>query len=732
MASDRTFYIERVKGTTFIALLSIGVTAYYLIWRLNTFNPGAMGFSIVLYSAEVYGFITTLMFFFMIWKPKKRLPIAPEQGLTVGVFIPTLNEDVELLRKTVLGCLNMTYPHKTYILDDGRRQEVETLAGELGCGYIARPDNKDAKAGNLNYALSRTDGEFVVIFDADHVPQPDFLDKVLGYFRDRRVAFVQTPQDFYNIDSFQHRLTRNKKLWTEQSLFFSLIQPGKDKWNAAFFCGSCAVLRRKALEDIGGFATGTVTEDLHTSIKLHAGRWKSIYHNESLAYGIAAPVLYPFKCQRLRWGQGAMQVLIRDNPVFIKGLTFPQRICYLASIITYFDGFQKAVYYISPIIVLLTGLYPIKAFNMDFLIRFIPHLGLSLWAYEEMTRGFGRIFLMEQYNMIRFNTFIKSTTGFFKNKKLRFKVTPKTGFERTHIRMLIPQALILSVGILSIFWTISGLAPYKVDRGVIAANIFWALINTGLAYTAGRYALRKVQRRKDFRFPANLPALAVFPNPGSRLIVVEDLHEKGASTHSQERFKAGSTLTLRLPLAHRTVEIKGRVLYSKEGSDRGIPIFHHGIEFEEVSGDARDAIVMFNFSYAVNKMMNNLSIAEETPLLKLQRMLRGTVIQKRGVRHPLHLPGDCWINAKEHLPFVTEDISDYGMRIFTYHEIREPFISFDLVSHNGWPLLKGRIIWRKGMDFHGNKAWQYGVKFLIETEKVVHKEVLGGLVHANA
>jgi hypothetical protein len=295
-----------------------------------------------------------------------------------------------------------------------------------------------------------------------------------------------------------------------------------------------------------------------------------------------------------------------------------------------------------------------------------------------------------------------------------------------------PQALILSVGILSIIWTISGLAPYEIDREIIAANIFWALINTGIAYTAVRYALRKVQRRKDFRFPANLPALAVFPNPGSRLIVVDNLHERGALIHSTERFKSGSILTLCLPLAHRTVEIKGRVLYSKEDSARGIPIFRHGIEFEKVSGDARDAIVMFNFSYAVNKMMNNLSIAEDTPLLRLHRMLMGTAIQKRGVRHPLHLPGAYWINAKEHLPFVTEDISDYGMRIFTYSEIKESFISFDLVSHNGWPLLKGRIIWRKGMDFHGNKAWQYGVKFLIETEKVVHKEVLGGLVHANA
>ncbi|MDA8215082.1 MAG: glycosyltransferase [Nitrospiraceae bacterium] len=610
-----SFQRERAKGVGFIALLSISVTAYYLIWRLNTFNPDAMAFSIILYSAEIYGFITTLMFFFMIWKPTKRIPMAPEQGFTVDVFIPTLNEDAELLRKTVLGCLNMNYPHKTYILDDGRRPAVESLARELGCGYIARNVNRDAKAGNLNHALGRTDGDFIAVFDADHVPQPDFLERLLGYFRDEKVAFVQTPQDFYNIDSFQHRLTKGKKLWSEQSLFYSLIQTGKDRWNATYFCGSCAILRRKALEDAGGFATGTVTEDLHTSIKLHARGWKSIYHNESLAYGIAAPVLYPFQKQRLRWGQGAMQVLIKDNPLFIKGLAIAQRVCYLASMTTYFDGFQKAIYYFSPIIILFTGLYPIMAFNMDFLIRFIPHLGLSIWAYEEMSRGFGRTLFIEQYSMIRFYTFIRSTIGFLRNKRLRFKVTPKTEYKKTDLKMLLPQVLILSGSVTSILYAISGLAVYKIDRGIVIANIFWAMVNTGIAYTVIKYSIEKIQRRRDFRFPADILAR-------NRLIVVEDIHERGALIQTTEKFKLGSILSLRLSLGDKTVEIKGIVLYLKKSVNRRVPVFYYGIEFEDDSRDAKDAIIVYNFSHAVNKMMKGLSIDNETPLLKLNDMIK--------------------------------------------------------------------------------------------------------------
>ena len=133
-------YEGRERWIHTLALLSLCVSTYYLIYRLSTFNPDAMTFSIVLYSAEVYGFITTLMFFFMVWKPKERFSITPRQGLTVDVFITTLNEPPDLLRKTVLGCLRMTYPHKTYILDDGRRPEVRALANELGCEYITRPD----------------------------------------------------------------------------------------------------------------------------------------------------------------------------------------------------------------------------------------------------------------------------------------------------------------------------------------------------------------------------------------------------------------------------------------------------------------------------------------------------------------------------------------------------------------------------------------------------------------
>jgi cellulose synthase (UDP-forming) len=273
--------------------------------------------------------------------------------------------------------------------------------------------------------LRQTTGAFIAIFDADHAPQKNFLTSTLGYFSDTNVAFVQTPQDFFNLDSFQHRVNGKKKeMWTEQSLFFKVIQRGKDYWNAAFFCGSCAVVRRSALDLVGGFATATVTEDLHTSIKLHKAGFRSVYHPESVAFGIAPSTVAPFLQQRVRWGQGAMQVLKKENIFFTRELTIIQRLNYAASMMTYFDGWQKGIFYIAPVIVLTMGIMPIKADGVDFLLHFLPYYLLSLWVFKEAGRGYGGILYMEQYNFARFAAFIWATCGLFAGK-LQFKVTNK-------------------------------------------------------------------------------------------------------------------------------------------------------------------------------------------------------------------------------------------------------------------------------------------------------------------
>src|SRR5262245_58278423 len=235
-----------------LILVASAVSLFYLCSRtfatLNLTTPYATFASVFLLVAEAFGIMVLLLYFLQIWDPREPDPDPPLEGKTVDVFVPTYNEDVGILRATLEACVRMDYPHRTYVLDDGRRPEVEALARELGVVYMTRPDNKHAKAGNLNHAFAKTDGEFIVIFDADHVPEPNFITKLIGHFRDEKVGFVQTPHAFYNFDSFQALLNHEqRKYWEEGHLFYIVIQPGRNRWKCPIFAGSAAMFRRRAL-----------------------------------------------------------------------------------------------------------------------------------------------------------------------------------------------------------------------------------------------------------------------------------------------------------------------------------------------------------------------------------------------------------------------------------------------------------------------------------------------------
>ncbi len=526
MVLDSKQTITRLRALVVLAF--IVYAPYYLIWRLDTFNPSAPFFSWLLWGAEVFGYLTAVLHVFMVSRLTSPEATPPPKGLTVDVFIPTYNESTNLLRHTLLAATRMEYPHETWLLDDGNRPEMAALARELGCHYLTRPENTNAKAGNLNNALTQSRADFIAVFDADHVPNKDFLNRTLGFFRDEKVSFVQTPQDFYNLDSYQHRRHRRLSyVWTEQSLFFRVIQRGKDHWNAAYFCGSCAVLRRSALESIGGFATGTVTEDLHTSIRLHKKGYKAIYYPESLAFGLAPDSVRAFLLQRRRWGQGAMQVWRKEGIVFTRGLTLPQRLNYLASVSTYFDGWQKAIFYLAPAVVLMTGVMPISVLGTDFLLHFIPFYILCFWAYEEAGRGYGGTILTEQYNMARFATFALATIGGF-GRHLKFTVTQKVSLEQDKANTVIPQLFVL---ILSITAIIIGAVLWSSQQyltpGAFWGNVIWASINLGLAGSVVRFTLLRKRRRREYRFPIPLPAFIGKTDDDKVLGLVEDISADG-------------------------------------------------------------------------------------------------------------------------------------------------------------------------------------------------------------
>ena len=383
MGFRRSFSTE--EWARIVAALFTFYGIYYLLWRTGwTLNLDALWLALPLLFAEILGFVDFLLFFFITWSvPRPRVEQAPA-GMSVDVYITTYDEEPDLLRSTILGAVHMRYPHETYVLDDGRRPAVRALAESLGARYVTRDDTRNAKAGNINHALGVTGGDFIAIFDADHVPHPQFLERTLGRFEDERVALVQTPQEFYNVDSIQHAGDASEgsdTRWHEQSLFYRVIQPGKERLNSVFWCGSNAVLRRSAIESIGGIATDTITEDIHTTVKLHKAGWRTAYHNELLATGIAPDDLDSFLTQRKRWAQGAMQVLRSgDNPMWTSGLTLTQRLSYWASMSTYFASFQKLTLIATPLVVLVTGVLPMNTFGWNFFAHFIPYFVLGIWA----------------------------------------------------------------------------------------------------------------------------------------------------------------------------------------------------------------------------------------------------------------------------------------------------------------------------------------------------------------
>jgi len=534
--------------------LSVLFSIKYLAWRLGySLNADALWFAVPLLLAEIHGFIETSLYFFMVWDPTKRTSLPPLENRTVDVLVPTFGEPLDLLRATLIGCNDMTYPHTTYVCDDGGRSEVKALAEELGCLYITRKERKGAKAGNLNNALKSVKGEFLVTLDADHVPLPSLIDEAIGFFADDKVALVQMPQEFYNLDSFQHSTNwKRGRSWHEQELFYSVIQSGKDRWNAAFYCGSTTIIRRSAIDQIGGFAEETVTEDIHTALRLQASGWRSVYYNKTMARGLAPNTFHSFAVQRLRWGKGAMNVWKIDNPLTMKGLTLAQRLNYFASMYTYFDGFQKLVYLLTPIIILTTGILPIHADPVTFLGYFVPYFVTSVYAISLTQGGIRGTIKVEQYNLIKLINQIKAVVGgLFKREE--YKVTPKSHEVDRNPQEVVPLLVLVSIGlIVAIKGVVSIALGDRTHLWAQVASIYWASFYAALLIPMTIQALRKTENRKAYRFDGRFDVAVEHRLISVMESAVELTDARAGSKATIAR--AGSKATAVAPIASSTGE----------------------------------------------------------------------------------------------------------------------------------------------------------------------------------
>ncbi|WP_434315969.1 glycosyltransferase family 2 protein [Leifsonia sp. P73] len=626
-----------------VCVLAVLAGLDYVAWRwLASVNWSAWWIAVPLVIAETYSLIDTVFFAVTMWRVKVRTgPDAPPAG-TVDVFITTYDEPVDLVLTTARAAKAIRYPHSTWILDDGDRPGMRAAAQREGVGYVTRSDDwvdkpRHAKAGNLNNALFQTDGEFLLILDADQIAEPQILDSTLGYFADPKVALVQTPQFFSNVDEAD-------PLGNQAPLFYGPIQQGKDGWNAAFFCGSNAVLRRDALMELGivGYvrdveqtvrlslrsadrmlakaersarsdpdaarlisevrghvedanarlragesvgevtyrlqkqvdevsrsavrsdvaamaedlraiaalpvqadselgafvvdeaaldrlaerdwsplgaidsvqriadtlavdrpgqaqpvmpmATISVTEDMATAMQLHAGGWRSVYHHEILAWGLAPEDLGTMLGQRLRWAQGTLQVMLKDNPLVKRGLTAGQRLMYFATMWSYLSGFASVVYLAAPVIYLLTGIMPVTAWSVEFFARFLPYFILSQLMFLVAARGL-KTWRGQQYALALFPLWIRAcwtaAANVWFGRKLGFVVTPKERSGRAPIpwRQIWPQltamAVLVIAAVVGVLRVIAGTA----DGLGTLVNTVWVIYDLVVLAVIPRAAL---------------------------------------------------------------------------------------------------------------------------------------------------------------------------------------------------------------------------------------------------
>jgi cellulose synthase (UDP-forming) len=642
-----------------IAVLSLTSGTAYVFWRWGwSVNAEYWWIAVPLIVAETYALIDGFLFAITIWRMKIRGPApAPPEGATVDVFITTYNEPADLLARTARAAKAIRWPHSTWILDDGDRAEVKALADDLGVGYLTRSadwegKSRHAKAGNLNNALFQTSGEFLLILDADQIPEPEILDRMLGWFTDPEVALVQSPQWFSNVGDAD-------PLGSQAPLFYGPVQQGKDGWNAAFFCGSNAVLRREALMQLGilGYVRDTersvraalvasrrvlaraqrtldrhgdpaaqsavdalrraaaaalaridagepvqtvswdfqravddasravvssdlaqiradlaelgelagdeaiegldddavnrladadqsplaavervstliravdvdrsgealpvmpvsslsVTEDMETCMLLHSNGWKSVYHHEILATGLAPEDLGTMLTQRLRWAQGTMQVLLSRNPLTLRGLQLGQRLSYFATMWSYLTGFAALAFLAAPILYLTTGAMPVNAWGTTFLAFFLPYFLLNQLLFAVV--GYGvKTWRGQQYTLALFPVWIKALVTAAANvwfgRPLTFAVTEKRRVARSDrfpVRLIWPQlafmvALVLSAAIGLSLLFIPGASDATLGEPLtplgVGVNTVWVVYDLVVLSVIVRAALYRAPERE--------------------------------------------------------------------------------------------------------------------------------------------------------------------------------------------------------------------------------------------
>jgi cellulose synthase (UDP-forming) len=542
-----------------LALLALVWGLGYLTWRVGWSGEGAspVVFAMLL-ATEVYGLYALAILTWFSWSrpAAQRPPTTP--GRKVDVYVCTYDEAVEVVMATLAGCRALTYPHTTYLLDDGRRPEMKELAALAGAEYLTRPDNAHAKAGNLNAALPRTDGDLVFVLDADHVPMPDALDALVGYFDDERMAIVQTPHDFFNHDSVQHYVVGRH----EQSLFYRVVCPGKDRHGAAYWCGSAALINRHALLDVGGVATETIAEDFHTTIRLLRHGWRSRYHDEVLVQGLAPHDLDGYLLQRDRWARGNLAVFtLPESPLRAKTMNPKQRLSFLASLFAYLAPPMRLLLLLTLGVVLWTGELPMKISVAALAALWVPYVALNFGAGAALARGYMRVPESAHYELLTMEIYTRALRCAVRPGRTKFKVTPKQGRDGgglqalRKLHLVIFCTVLLAVGTAMRLLDLVGVGPLPDLPGIAAVVVpLLGLYELRRLVATSMAVARRRQRRLVYRFEGDAEAHLYSPGAHTPARLV-DASAAGVGLVAEAPLELGSEPAVLLQLADARGEL---------------------------------------------------------------------------------------------------------------------------------------------------------------------------------
>lgn len=531
------------------ALMAVGsvIVARYWIWRLTETLPTAgltisFVLAVILFAVESYSISIFFLNAFITADPTERTepPHVPFDKLpTVDILVPSYNEPSEMLSVTLAAAKNMIYPRdkrRVVLCDDGgtdqrchasdpdlaarskaRRAELTQLCQDLGVIYSTRARNENAKAGNMTAALANLDGDLVVVFDADHVPTQDFLARTVGYFvEDPKLFLVQTPHFFINKDPIERNL--DLQCPPENEMFYSMIHRGLDRWDGAFFCGSAAVLRRKALDSVGGFAGETITEDAETALEIHSNGWRSLYLDVAMIAGLQPETFASFIQQRGRWASGMMQMLMLKNPLFRPGLGILQRLCYINSMSFWLFPIIRLVYLIAPLTYLFFGMEIFVSTFRDAMVYTLSYMAVSFLVQNALFARCRWPLISEVYEVAQAPYLASAIIRtIFNPRGAKFNVTAKDetladDYISPIYAPLFLMFLLMSAGIVALVirWV-----AFPGDRSVLGVVGTWATINFLLVSLSLRAVSEKQQRRSSPRVEMRAPTTMWWDGSGT-------------------------------------------------------------------------------------------------------------------------------------------------------------------------------------------------------------------------